>query len=114
MWVKVEEPLPREVAWATEAVYTLSHTDSGARVGVMRPSLFSPPVLWFTYEQANLRELRGLNGALDALQLQIKEPIVYAETANDRDAKFAKFAGFVPVSTYLDRTQYIRSLQCNP
>lgn len=110
MWQKLDERGPREVAWQTEAVYTLAHTESGCRVGVMRPSLFSPPVLWFTYERACRRDLRHLKRKLSALLVLLGEPLVYAETASEADARFAEYAGFEFVTERLGRRLYKRSL----
>lgn len=112
MWEKLAHEWPEPIGKFTEAVYTLTHTDSGCVVGVMRPSLWAPPVLWLSYAKATMTDLRRVRKELDELQLMLNEPVVWAETSGETAGKFARFAGFEYKQTNLGRDLYERKVTC--
>jgi len=110
MWRQVQITIKPELEAHTTAVYApLGNPDLGV-VGVMRVSMFSPPVLWFDKMLAPNKLLRYVRKMMDELQLMLKEPIVYAETADEVGEKFALFAGFVYVRTEYGRKQFERKI----
>lgn len=110
MWEQVQTELPEAVRWQTTAVYSPVGFSDVCRVGIMRASLFSPPVLWFRHSRNSRLLLRHTRLLMDALQEQLGEPVVYAETADAVAEKFARFAGFTFVQLAGDRKQFERKI----
>jgi len=116
MWEKIEAPeLSPELANVTTSVYSFAVVGGGVcYMGVMRPSLLSPPVLWFTHSLTAfpIRYLRMIRPAMEYFQRLLNEPLIYCEvSACDKIAqRFALHAGFREINTLPDRVQYERSL----
>lgn len=97
----------------TEQVFAYLRGDGPiARVGLMRPAFFAPPVVWFSLVRCDRAALRHVRAAMDDLHRMAKERILFAEIRPDDmvGTRFAIFAGFRPAHELPDRVVLRREL----
>ena len=108
MWQAVD---PSEVNSPLTTLSAWRHP-SGTVVGVMRPFMLSPPVLWVELRMGALPQLRQARTALTLLQKQLNTPTIWAMADPDicGSARFLRFLGFDEKQTLAGETYYERSL----
>ena len=98
--------LPADLVGQTTQVWRFVwNARSVARVGLMRPELFSPPVLWLEILHLDRTALRAVSGAMRDLHCLTGERILKAEVVRGDTvgARFAVFAGFTLTHNLSDR-----------
>lgn len=109
MWERVDYDVPGELAAVTTSVWEYS---SILIVGVMRPVMLAPPVLWAHIFKSGVYNVRRGREMLDDLQVIINSPLVYAEgeVARPRNKALLNYLGFIEKATDNERTLYSRSI----
>lgn len=103
--------LPSDLTGQTTQVWRFVwNGQSIARVGLMRPELFSPPVLWLEILKLDRTALRAVSAAMYDLHCLTGERILKAEVVmgDMAGARFATFAGFTLTYNLPDRHVFRR------
>lgn len=111
MWERAEYPeITTELAHLTTSIWGFADR---ALVGVMRPKLLGPPILWFVLKESDFAGIRVARRALDFFQKEvIKEPLVLAEVdlSEHPHIRFAEFLGFHYLHSLGPRALYERTV----
>lgn len=109
MWKRVEVDLSEEVARLTTSVWEYPDI---MRVGLMRPSMLAPPIVWGEPIKTGFRNLKVAPSLVSELQLLLNTPVFYAEaeSTKQRNQALLLYLGFVEVQEEAGRKLYQRSI----
>lgn len=109
MWERVDAKLPEDVARVTISVWEYPGI---MRVGLMRPSMLAPPLVWGEPIKTGFRNLKLAPDLVTDLQLLLHSPIFYAEaeTTKLRNQALLLYLGFVELQEEAGRKLYQRSI----
>lgn len=109
MWERIEVELPESVARVTTSVWEYPGI---MRVGLMRPSMLAPPLVWGEPIKTGFRNLKLAPALVSELQHLLHSPVFYAEAeaAKPRNQALLLYLGFIELQEEAGRKLYQRSI----